>query len=70
MKPYLTPRQFTGVAVIAFVLLVGAVAVIHGQQGENAGVLMSQGRREAGALALELARCRTIEPDDTAALES
>lgn len=70
MKPYLTPRQFTWVAAIALVLLVGAVAVIQGRHGEDAGLFSPLGSGEADALALELARCRTIAPNDTAALES
>lgn len=70
MKPYLTPRQFTWVAAVAFVVLAGAVAVIQSRQGEDAGILSSLGSGEADALAVELARCRTIAPDDMAALES
>ena len=70
MKPYLTPPQFTWVAAITFVVLVGAVAVIQCRQGEDAGILSPLGSAEAGALALELARCRTIAPDDMPALES
>ena len=70
MKLYLTPRLFTWVAAIAFVVLAGAVAVIQGRHGEDAGVLTPLGLGEADALALELARCRTIAPDDMPALES
>lgn len=70
MKPYLTPRQFTWVAATAFVVLVGALAVIQSRHSEDAGLLSPLGSGEADALALELARCRTIAPDDTAALES
>lgn len=70
MKPYLKPRQFTCVAAVAFVVVAGAVAVIQSRQGEDAGILSPRGSGEADALALELARCRTIAPDDMAALES
>ena len=70
MKPYLTLRLFTWVAPIAFVLLVGALAVIQSRHGEDTGLLSPLGSGEADALAPELARCRTIAPDDTPALES
>jgi conjugative transfer region protein TrbK len=66
MKPYLTPRQFAPAAAIAFGVLIVAVAVIQGRRSEDAAVLTPLGHSEADALVSELARCRTITPEDTA----
>jgi conjugative transfer region protein TrbK len=70
MYQYLTPRQFAWAAAIAFGVLIVAVAVIQSRHGEDAAVLTPLGRDEADALISELARCRTITPDDTAVLEA
>jgi conjugative transfer region protein TrbK len=70
MKPYLAPRQFAWAAAIAFGVLIVAVAVIQGQRSEDPVVLTPLGQGEADALVSELARCRTITPDDAAVLEA
>jgi len=70
MNASLTSQQFLRIAAVVFVALTAAVAVIQGQRGEDATVLMPLGRSEADALVSELARCRTITPDDTAVLEA
>jgi len=70
MNTSLTSQQFLRIAAIIFVALAAAVALIQSQRGEDAAVLMPLGRGEADAHASELARCRTITPDDTAVLES
>jgi conjugative transfer region protein TrbK len=70
MNTSLTSQQFLRIAAIIFVALAAAVALIQSQRGEDAAVLMPLGRGEPDAHASELARCRTITPDDTAVLES
>ena len=70
MNTSLTSQQFLRIAAIIFVALAAAVALIQSQRGEDAAVLMPLGRGEADAHASELARCRTITPDDAAGLEA
>jgi conjugative transfer region protein TrbK len=70
MSPYLTSQQFLRVAAVVFVMLIAAVAVIQSRGGEDAAVLAPMERGEADALVSELARCRTIAPDDTAGLDA
>ncbi len=72
MKPYPTPRQFIRVAAIAVVLLaIGiAMAVVQSRRGEEATVLSPMNPGAADAFVSELARCRTITPDDQGLLES
>lgn len=70
MNASLTSRQFLRIAAVVFVALAAAVAVIQSRRGEDAAVLTPLDRGEADALVSELARCRTITPDDTAVLES
>ena len=70
MKPYLTSRQFAWAAVIAFGVLIAAVAVIQSRRSEDAAVLTPLGHGEADVLVSELARCRTITPDDAAVLDT
>jgi conjugative transfer region protein TrbK len=64
------PRQFARIAAAAFIVLIGALAVIRSQRGEDAGVITPPEREEPDALASELARCRTVTLDQTASLES
>ena len=70
MKPYPTFRRFAWAAAIAFGVLIAGVAVIQSRRSEGAAVLTPVGHGEADALVSELARCRTITPDDTAVLEA
>jgi len=70
MSPYLTSQQFLRVAATVFVTLAAAVAVIQRRHGEDAAVLAPMERGGADALVSELARCRTITPDDTAGLDA
>jgi conjugative transfer region protein TrbK len=70
MKPYPIPRQFTRVAAIASVVLVVAITVIQSRRGEEDAVFTPMERGKADALVGELARCRTITPDDPVLLES
>jgi conjugative transfer region protein TrbK len=70
MNASLTSQQFLRIAAVVFVALAAAVAVIQSQRDEDEAVLMPLGRSEADALVSELARCRTITPDDTAVLEA
>jgi conjugative transfer region protein TrbK len=70
MSPHLTSQQFLRIAAVAFVMLAAAVAVIQSRRAEVALVPAPAGRREADALIGELARCRTITPDDTTGLDA
>ena len=70
MKPYPIPRQFTRVAAIASVVLVVAITVIQSQRSQEEAVFTPMGRGKAYALVSELARCRTITPDNSVLRES
>jgi conjugative transfer region protein TrbK len=70
MAEHITPQQFTRTAVVAFLALSAVVAVIHSRRGEEVGVLAPLEHEQADALASELARCRTITPDEVDALDS
>ena len=70
MSSYLTSQQFLRVAAVVFVMLIAAVAVIQSRGGEDATVVAPMGVGEADAVVRELARCRTIAPDDTAGLDA
>jgi conjugative transfer region protein TrbK len=68
MATQITPQQFVRIAAVGFIAFAAAVAVIHGRRGEDAGIVVPLEREQADALATELARCRTITPDETVAL--
>lgn len=70
MKPYLTPRQFTWIAAVAFVVWAIAVDVIQSRRDRDAAVITPTEPGKVNALATELAHCRTILPDDFGLLES
>jgi conjugative transfer region protein TrbK len=66
----MTDQQFTRIAVVAFLALSAVVAVIHSRRGEEVGILAPLEHEQADGLASELARCRTITPDEAVALDS
>jgi conjugative transfer region protein TrbK len=70
MSSYLTSQQFVRVAAVVIVTLAATVAVMQGRRGREAAVIAPLGRGEADALVSELARCRTVTPDDAIALEA
>jgi conjugative transfer region protein TrbK len=70
MSRYLTPRQFVRIAVVGFMVLMAIWAVIHGRRGEGPSIAAPLEHEEVDALVSELARCRTVKSDATAALES
>ena len=70
MAEHITPQQLVRIAAVGFVVFAATVAVIHSRRGEDAGIIVPFERDQADALATELARCRTITPDDTAALDN
>ena len=70
MNSSLASQQFLRIVAVVFVALAAAVVAIQSRRGEDAAVLTTLGRSEADALVSELARCRTITPDDTAVLEA
>ncbi len=70
MGSYLISQQFVRVAAVVFVTLAAAIAVIQSRRGEDPTIIAPLGPREADVLVGDLARCRTITSDDTAALDA
>jgi conjugative transfer region protein TrbK len=70
MSPDLIPKKALRVAAVVFGILTAAVAVIQSRRGEDAAVLAPVEVGEPNAPVGELARCRTITPDDTAGLNA
>jgi conjugative transfer region protein TrbK len=70
MMPHLTPRQLARIAAAGFFVLVVALTIAKSQHSEDAVVFAPLEHGEPDALAQELARCRTIASDETAALET
>jgi conjugative transfer region protein TrbK len=70
MSDPITPQQFTRVAVVAFLAFAAVVAVIHSRQDKKVGVIVPVQQQDANTTSSELARCRTIKPDETAVLDS
>jgi conjugative transfer region protein TrbK len=69
MMPRLTPRQFARIAAVGFVVLIVALTIVRSRHSEQAVVPAPLEHGDAATLAQELARCRTIAADETAALE-
>jgi conjugative transfer region protein TrbK len=70
MTMHITPQQWVRIAAVGFVVLAATLAVIHSRRGEDPGMIAPFEHEQVDALATELARCRTITPDDTAALDN
>jgi conjugative transfer region protein TrbK len=70
MSSYLTSQQFFRLGAAAFVMFVVAIAVIQSRPSEDAAVLTRLEPDQADALVRELARCRTVTPDDASVLEA
>lgn len=70
MSRYLTTRHFARIVAVGFIVLIAAWAVIDSRRGDDPGIIAPLGREEADALALELARCRTITSEQSTSLES
>ena len=70
MMPHLTPRQLTRIAAVGLVVLIVALTIVRCRHSEQAVVLAPLEHRDAETLVEELARCRTITSDETAALEA
>ena len=70
MSPHLTSQQFLRVAAVVIVVLAAAVAMIQSRRGEDATAPAPVRPGEADVHFSELARCRTITPDDTAGLDA
>jgi conjugative transfer region protein TrbK len=70
MKAHLTPRRFAGIAAVVSILLIVALTIVEGRHSEDAVVLAPLAHGEADALVGEIARCRTITSDETAAFEA
>ena len=69
MMPHLTPRQLARIAAVGFVVLIVALTIVQSRHSD-AVVLAPLEHRDAETLVEELARCRTITSDETAALET
>jgi len=70
MMPHLTPRQLTRIAAVGLGVLIVALTIAQSRHSEPAVVLAPLEHRDAETLVEELARCRTITSDETAALEA
>jgi conjugative transfer region protein TrbK len=70
MMPHLTPRQFARIAAVSFVVLIVALTIVQSRHSEQPDVLAPLEHGDAAALVQELAHCRTITSDETAALEA
>jgi conjugative transfer region protein TrbK len=70
MTMQITPQHLVRIAAVGFVVFAATVAVIHSRRGEDAGIIAPFEREHTDAIATELARCRTITVDDTAALDN
>jgi conjugative transfer region protein TrbK len=70
MIRYLTPRQFARIATVGFMVLMATWAAIHSRRGGGPGTVAPLEREEVVGLVSELARCRIVKSDATAALEN
>jgi conjugative transfer region protein TrbK len=70
MTMQITPQHLMRIAAVGFVVFAATVAVIHSRRGEDASIIAPFEREHTDALATELARCRTITADETAALDN
>jgi conjugative transfer region protein TrbK len=70
MMSHLTSRQLARIAAVGFVVLIVALTIARSRQNENAVVPTPLEHSDAGILVQELAHCRTITSDETAALET
>jgi conjugative transfer region protein TrbK len=70
MSTYVTSQRFLRAAAVVFVMLAVSAALVESRRGENAAVLTRLEPGEADALVHELARCRTVTPDDALVLEA
>ena len=70
MMPHLTPRQLARIAAVGLVVLIVALTIVRSRHSEPNVVLAAPEHGAAEALVEELARCRTITSDETAALET
>jgi conjugative transfer region protein TrbK len=70
MKPYPTTHRLIWIAAVSSVVLIVALTIIRGRQSEDAVVLAPLEHGEVDSLVRELAHCRTITSDETAALET
>jgi conjugative transfer region protein TrbK len=70
MGSHLTSRRIVWVAAAVFVALTVAVAMIRSGRDEDPAVFAPLPSREEDDFADDLARCRTITPDDTAGLDA
>jgi conjugative transfer region protein TrbK len=62
--------MFARIAAAGIVVLIVALTIVRSRHSEDAVVLAPLEHGEADALVQELARCRTITSDETAALET
>jgi conjugative transfer region protein TrbK len=70
MMLHLTPRQFARIAAVGLVVLIVALTIVRSRHSEQPVVLAPLDHGDASAVVQELARCRTITSDETAALET
>jgi conjugative transfer region protein TrbK len=70
MNAYLTPPQFAKITATALVVLAIAVALMRSRRSEDVAVLAPTEPGNADTPEAELARCRTVSPEECQLLES
>jgi conjugative transfer region protein TrbK len=63
-------QQLARPAAMVFAIAASGAAIIYGGPNDDGGVIAPLERKQADALADELARCRTITSNETSALEA
>jgi conjugative transfer region protein TrbK len=70
MMPHLKPRQLARIAAVSLVVLIVALTIVRSRHSEPGVVPATLEPGGSEAFVQELARCRTITSDETAALET
>jgi conjugative transfer region protein TrbK len=70
MSSYAASQRFLRATALVFVMLAVAAAVVESRRGGDATVLAPLEPGETDALVSELARCRTVTPDEALVLEA
>jgi conjugative transfer region protein TrbK len=70
MIMHIIPKQLVRIAAVGFVVVAAALAVNYSRRGEDPRIVAPFERKQADALATQLARCRTVAPDDTPTLDN
>jgi conjugative transfer region protein TrbK len=69
MTMHIIPKQLVRIAAVGFVVVAATLAVNYSRRSDDSRIVAPFERKQADALATQLARCRTVAPDDTATLD-